>query len=83
MKLTKKQEEIAKERLTKFFSKTCEVCSGNEWILSDRFFELREFAGGNLTLGGKSTTLPVIAITCKSCGNVYFFSAILLKLIEK
>lgn len=83
MKLNEQQRKIAEKKLFDFFRKTCEVCSGKEWLLNDTIFELREFEKGNLILGGKSSIFPVITVTCKSCGNTYFFNAILLGLIEK
>ena len=46
MKLNEKQKKIAGEKLSVFFSKPCEVCSGKEWVLNDTIFELREFEKG-------------------------------------
>lgn len=83
MKLNEKQKKIAGEKLSVFFSKPCEVCSGKEWVLNDTIFELREFEKGKLIIGVESSIFPVLAVTCKSCGRTYFFNAILLGLIEK
>ena len=37
-----------------------------QWEVSDRIYELREFNGGDLIIGG--SLYPIIAMTCKSCG---------------
>ena len=83
MKLTKEHPEEIIKKLSKFFKNSCQVCSGNEWILNERVFELREFEGGKLIIGGGGNTFPVLAVACKSCGNTYFFNAIILKIIDK
>lgn len=54
----------------------CPMCSGKEWIVSEKAFELREFQDGNLVLGGESAITVVIPVTCKNCGNTVFINAI-------
>ncbi len=83
MQLSEEQQKKAIDRLTEFFSKSCESCSGHDWLLNDKIFEMREFNDGNFVLGGKTTVFPVITISCKQCGNTYLFNAILLGLIDK
>lgn len=83
MKLTKEQQKKASDELKSFFSKPC-GCSGENWILNDKIFELREFNEGNFVLGGQNSSIfPVIAVSCSKCGNTHFFNAILLGLIKK
>jgi hypothetical protein len=83
MKLTKEQQEKASEKLKPFFNRPCS-CSGQNWILNDKIFELREFNEGNLVIGGKNSSIfPVISVSCSKCGNTHFFNAILLGLIQK
>jgi len=65
-----------------FLNKSCD-CGAHNWILNDKIFELREFQGGGLVIGGESSVFPVITVTCKDCGYTYFFNAILLGVIEK
>lgn len=83
MRLNEQQKKIVEEKLSFFFRKPCEVCSGREWLMNDTIFELREFEKGKLIIGGKSKVFPVITVTCKSCGHTYFFNAILLGLVSK
>ncbi len=82
MKLTEEQQKKSIDKLQEFFAHSCE-CSGHDWILNDRIFELRDFQGGGITIGGQSTIFPVIVVTCKQCGRTHFFNAIILGLIEK
>lgn len=82
MRLTDDQKQSVLKKLGDFFKKKCE-CGSNEWILNDKIFELREFQGGNLIIGGQSSVFPVITVSCKQCGNTYFFNAVLLSVIEK
>lgn len=83
MKLNDEQRKKAVEKLIVFLSTPCNACQHREWILNDKIFELREFEGGNLVIGGKSSVFPVIPVTCKQCGNTLFFNAIQLGLIER
>lgn len=83
MKITLEQQQKALEKLENFFKRPC-GCSGNNWILNDKIFELREFNGGDLVIGGKSSSIfPVITVSCRDCGNTHFFNAVLLGIIEK
>lgn len=82
MKLTGDQQHTALEKLQHFFDHQCD-CGHGDWILSDKIFELREFHSGNLVIGGNSSVLPVISVSCKACGNTQFFNALLLGLVEK
>jgi len=83
MQLSETQQKKALEKLTYFFSKSCDSCSGHDWLLNDKVFEMREFNMGTLVLGGQASVFPVITVSCKQCGNTYLFNAILLGLIEK
>lgn len=83
MKLDEEKKDITIEKLSTFLKTPCNLCQGKDWILNDTIFELREFQGGGLVIGGKSSVLPVISITSKQCGNTLFFNAIQLGLIQK
>jgi len=54
----------------------CPVCGHAQWGLSDRIFETREFVGGGLELGGNSSIMPFIVITCTYCAHSLLFNAI-------
>ncbi|MBU1202712.1 hypothetical protein KKH39_01575 [Patescibacteria group bacterium] len=85
MKLNKEQQKKLLEKLQESWPapKACSVCKHNEWDISDIIFELREFHGGNMVIGGKSNITPVVYATCRNCGNTLFFNALKLDLIEK
>jgi hypothetical protein len=82
MKLSNSQQKQVLEKLHDFFEEPCD-CKTKSWVLNDRIFELREFNGGNLVLGGDSTLIPVITVSCRNCGHTFFFNAILLGIITK
>lgn len=83
MKLNEEQKNKAIDTLSSFLKTPCSVCESKDWILNDTIFELREFQGGGLVIGGKSSVFPVITVICKHCGNTLFFNAIQLGLIQK
>jgi predicted nucleic-acid-binding Zn-ribbon protein len=62
----------------------CPFCGRNEWNVSEKIFELREFNDGNLMIGGpKGAVMPVIPITCANCGNTAFINALNTGLLEE
>ena len=52
----------------------CPVCKGENWSVSDVIFEMREFSGGGLSIGGSSQILPIIPVICANCGYIAHFS---------
>lgn len=54
--------------------RTCQVCGTDSWLVLDKLYELREFSGGAILLGG--AVLPVLAAQCSNCGHLLFFNAI-------
>jgi len=62
------------QHLQNILRQPCAVCGGGNWQLEDALFELREFAGGNLPTEG--AVKPLLAVTCKTCGNVVLMSAV-------
>jgi hypothetical protein len=59
----------------------CQICEHRDWSVSDRVFELREFHGGDLKIGG-SSVFPTVPVTCNNCGNVVFLNALILGLAK-
>ena len=53
----------------KWKDQLCPMCNERKWSVQNKVFELREFRGGSLVLGG-ITILPIIPITCENCGNL-------------
>lgn len=60
-------------------AKVCPICKNNNWNISEKPVELREFHGGNLVVGGP--VYPLISITCKVCGHILLFNAIVAGLL--
>lgn len=82
MKLTEKQQQLVINKLQNT-KKICPSCGNNNLIIGDRIFELREFNGGNLVIGGKESSIyPLIVVACPVCGNIQFFNAILMGVIS-
>ena len=76
MKLSKEQRDKLIEFLnTKRITPNCPLCNSITWGVSDTIFEMREFQGGNLNLGGNQNIFPVIPINCTECGNTIFLNA--------
>ena len=59
----------------KWLGRPCPMCQVGNWNVSDKVFELREFYGGGLRLGGVPI-YPVIPVTCNNCGNTVFINPI-------
>ncbi len=52
----------------------CPLCGKNEWSIADGVWELREYSGGNLRVGGP--IFPIVLLVCSSCGNTMQISAV-------
>ena len=60
---------------------TCSVCGNSDWMGEEQPMELRAFNEGRLAANGP--VIPLLTITCSTCGNTLFFNAILAGLVEK
>jgi predicted nucleic-acid-binding Zn-ribbon protein len=58
----------------------CPVCKQNDWNVSSEVYEIREFHGGGMVIGGKSVIAPLVPVTCYNCGNTLLFNALIAKL---
>jgi len=56
-------------------SRHCPVCGRSDWTVPDCIFELREYNGGKLVLGGDQRMMAVVPVVCEACGNTLMFSA--------
>ena len=59
----------------KWTNQSCPYCGNRAWTIADKVFELREFNDGNIIVGGSSSILPVIPVTCNNCGHTVFVNA--------
>ena len=60
--------------------KLCPICQKNNWNISDTVYEIREFQGGGLVVGGP--VYPTIGVICNVCGHTLFFNALKLGIIK-
>ena len=80
----KQKDELLKKISTHWKgSRKCNVCTHDQWSISDRVVELREFNQGGLVLGGNQSIVPIIPVHCANCGNTYFFNALALGAISQ
>jgi hypothetical protein len=73
------QEEMTRviKYLQRWESAKCAICKGDDWAVSSTVFALPEYTPPwKATYGYNETAFPVIPLTCKTCGNVLFVSAI-------
>lgn len=56
---------------------SCSVCKSNDWDVPIEVYELREFHGGNMVIGGGSSLIPVSPVTCKVCGNTVLINPLI------
>lgn len=81
MKITEKQKVKLQAFLDKQKIGEC-ACGSNHFTFVDRIYELREFSGGNLVVGGGNSVLPVVIFVCNKCGEMKMLSAVLLGVID-
>ncbi len=74
MPLNKKQQEKAINYLNeKWHVKICQICQGTNWDIHPELYELRQFNGGNMVLGGP--LIPMLVVECTNCGNTISINA--------
>ena len=80
MRITEKQLQSVLKNLKsgKGYQK-CIMCGDDTWNVADTLFELREYRGGGLST--RSAVLPMIIVTCNTCGCMHFVNAISLGLV--
>jgi len=59
---------------------TCPLCHAQQWNFADTIWELRDFSGGNLRVGGP--VFPVLSMTCSRCGHTLFINALVAGILE-
>ena len=53
----------------------CGGCGERTWTYDSTVYELREFHGGNMVIGG-SSILPILTVTCAACGTIRMINPI-------
>jgi hypothetical protein len=59
----------------------CSMCGQTNWSVQDTAFELREFHGGGMVVGGP--VIPVVPVVCGNCGNTVLVNALIAGAIER
>ncbi|MBN2497675.1 MAG: hypothetical protein JXR96_23985 [Deltaproteobacteria bacterium] len=59
----------------KWTRRDCPACGSRVWTVPKCLFELREYSGGALVIGGDMNLFAVVPVVCESCGYTHFFSA--------
>lgn len=59
----------------------CPMCGSEDWIVSDKIFELREFNDDKF-IKNDLPIQPLVTITCKECGNTILINTLVLDLLD-
>lgn len=66
----------------KWRNRPCPMCAHASWTVQENVFELREYHGGNMVIGG-SALVPVVPVTCSNCGNTVLINAIIAGVVDR
>lgn len=75
------QQKLLSLLQTKWRSVGCPMCAANQWGVSDKAMELREFNQGNLIIGG--AIQPVIPVNCGNCGYTVLINGLIAGVIDR
>jgi hypothetical protein len=65
------------EYLKKWESAECAICGDDVWAVADKVYALPEYRSPQApSYTASQTVFPVITLTCRTCGNVRFLSAV-------
>jgi hypothetical protein len=59
----------------KWGGRSCPMCGNGPWTVQDKVFQLSEYHGGDLVVGGP--LVPLVPVTCTNCGYTVVVNAIL------
>jgi hypothetical protein len=78
MNLSEQQSKTLLDHLKKTWVPpvTCPICHSNDWQVGPQVYELREFHGGSMVIGG-SALVPIVPVICKVCGNVILINPLI------
>lgn len=58
------------------------MCQVGNWNVNDTVFELREFHGGGMVIGG-GPIYPVVPVSCNNCGHTVLVNAVMTGLVVR
>ena len=67
-------EKLIAHLSSKWGGRACPMCGGGPWNVHDTVFQLMEFHGGNIAIGGP--VIPVVPVVCGNCGHTVLVNAI-------
>ena len=78
MELSSQQVDQVIDYLKKWKTAQCGICGYDDWVVASTVFVLHEYTSLEPTgfYGSTESVFPVIPLTCKTCGNVLFLSAV-------
>ncbi len=76
MELSPEQLGQVIEYLRKWKTAECAICEHDDWAVASTVFVLPEYNSPRAAVYSNLQVFPVIPLTCKTCGNVLFLSAI-------
>ena len=85
MKLSAEQAQKFIEYITRATDNKpiiCPICGKSQWSVNNVVTEMREFQNGNLIIGGESSIMPFVSITCNNCANTLFVNAIIAGIVS-
>lgn len=85
MKLTNEQAQKVISHITNKApgkSIVCPICGHNQWSVNNVVTEMREFQNGDLIVGGESSIMPFVSITCNHCAHTLFINALLAGIVS-
>jgi hypothetical protein len=75
-------EKLITHLKEKWDGRRCPMCKSGNWSVQDKVFELREYHGGSMVIGG-SALVPVVPVTCDNCGNTILINGIIAGLVKR
>jgi ribosomal protein S27AE len=75
------QQKLLSFLQRKWRNNVCPMCGANQWGVSDKAMELREYQQGNLVIGG--ALQPVIPVNCGNCGYTILINGLITGVIER
>ena len=74
-------DQLIKHLKEKWAGRPCQQCGVGDWQVQDSAFELRQFHGGGLRIGGP--LIPVVPVVCSNCGNTILVNALIAGALER
>ena len=72
-KRTMDPDDAVKCLMSKWGERPCPMCGNNDWLVSARLYELREYDPGDSAL--TAALIAVLPVTCERCGNTVLVNA--------